>query len=1064
MEIVLVALSILLHFGTGQNCSGNYKTLPDLERRGRNYVVSLNEPYLSDGSLAEDWYNVGDKMMPTNSSGISVFQCGSFFPIWMKDNIPSENEDVERTVCSIGYFSDCDLESTIRVKNCGTHVLYKLGPTNSYSAYCFDSLGSSVPTNQTSCEPKDVHVVPDLKFKESPAINTNSIQYIPFSVFKCQFMKCEDDTLLYTVSWYVNDIYLKTKSPQNISSIEETSLLEEELAGYKMDITLKCTVRASYKNGGLLGRIVASPGYWIGIEVVNPIVDLKKGDTGTVYLTPTFPIGCTSIETNKTEKQLPCLITISIVDPIRQACNPDISTITVNKGSSRCGTTMITLTRTDYKIFGANWTSYIGNTSIHITTENNDKYSTTGKDTFKMSLSTDGLAAGHKIVATNYLRDITVTVLDDKQWERKICYAHVDPHFLTADERKYDDYTPGEYVLYKHKLEKQEVQIKTTHCNGGATCVCATSIRAGGDMYIINHCGGTHFAGFVSCDTFDVLEVREYTEYYTEVYMPLGTKVTITIHTSETYRYTMNVDIYPSVKDWNSIVGMCGTFNGNMIDDLDGLSVSDFAKKWRINNSNESFLNPRQHNPSKWTESDYLCFCPFASNVTNKTDNAANDENVATCSASQFLLCPYQARHKGTRVTNSCPKRNKRSSINSQVKEIRRVFRKAMDEMYLSEKIISKRSSSTFTEGDAKAFCENEFRKSNIVGMKDFLPESTDQIIANAILLCIADIMLTGETYYTSSHIESVTRQVDNIMERDVLFMQENGTTVLQFNEISCVNNCSGRGECKNGSCVCYYGYILQDCSRPIDEAPELTDIFGDGVCSPLVDDCCRIKLYGDGFTREHTKGQIQMIEVSINGSRYSVGEETEIDVDVENVFVAEIQSILCSRRKRALQDNSTSEAFARGFMVSMSNDNSHYGTPKFFFEYDSNCQEVSTSDGTTILLMANKCFIDGTCFSKGDKDTTNVCHICNSEVNSFVWTNDCAEVSPIQRQSKENVLVVAVAVSAVVAVIIIIMLVIAIRRKFFWKKMSVDVYVEEHNDEGLSRANTLVEPWKQRN
>ncbi|KAL3848267.1 hypothetical protein ACJMK2_019135 [Sinanodonta woodiana] len=1042
MEKVLAVFFIIVHFGNGQNCSGYYKTLPDLERRGRNYITDLNEPYLSDASLAEDWYNVGDRRMPTNSSGIFIYQCGTFFPIWMKGEIPAENEgDVERTACSIGYFSDCDIESTIRVKNCGSHVLYRLGATESYSAYCFDTLGNTVSPNQTSCKAKNVHVVPDLQFKLLPSTSPGVFVNSPYSVFKCVFMKCSEDELLYTVSWYVNDIYITTKSPQNISTILETNLLEEELGGFKLGVTLKCTVRASYKNGGLLGNITASPGYWIGIQVINPIVNMKKGDTATVYLNATLPFGCATFENNN-GKPVPCVISIYMFDPIRAACNPDISTIT------------------EFESFGSDWTSYTGNTSIKITTKNNDIYSNSGRDTFKMSLITDPLAQRHRIVANNTLGDITVTVQDDKQWERKNCYAYVDPHFRTADGSNYDNHIIGEYVLYKHMLEKQEVQIKTTQCNGGATCVCATSIRAGADMYIINLCGGKRFAGFVSCDSFDVLEVREITEYYFEVYMPLGTKIAITIHTGDTYRNTMNVDIYPSVKDWDSIDGMCGTFNGKTNDDFSGLSLTAFAEKWRVKNSNSSFLNPSQHNPSQWTASEYLCFCPYASNVTNNKDNAANDAKVATCSASQYMLCPNQARRKGSRVTSACPIRMKRSSTNSQAKEIRRVFSKAMDELYSSERIIAKRSSSAFTEAEAKTFCVNEFQKSSVVQMKDLLPESTDQIIENAILLCIADIMLAGDTSYTSAHIESVTRQVDNIIERDVPFRQENATAVLQFNEISCVKNCSGRGECKNGSCVCSDGYLLLDCSLPAGDAPELTDIFGGGACSPLLDDCCRIKVYGDGFARNHTQGRIQIIELSINGSQYAVGEVTEIDVAVESVFVGEIQSLFCSRRKRALQDNSTSEAFARGFTVSMSNDNINYGKPKLFFEYDSNCQEVSTTaGGTTILLMATKCFIDGACYSNGDKDPANDCNVCKSEVNGFAWTNDCAEVRNIQ--SEVNLIIVAASVSAVVAVILIIILVIVIGRHCLKKKQVVNAYAETHAQglTRLTRINSPVEP-----
>lgn len=56
------------------------------------------------------------------------------------------------------------------------------------------------------------------------------------------------------------------------------------------------------------------------------------------------------------------------------------------------------------------------------------------------------------------------------------------------------------------------MQEKTTPCNRGrAFCACAVAVRAGGDVFLINMCGGLKFIGFTSCSDGGILHVRNRT-------------------------------------------------------------------------------------------------------------------------------------------------------------------------------------------------------------------------------------------------------------------------------------------------------------------------------------------------------------------------------------------------------------------------------------------------------------------------------------------------------------------------------------------------------------------------
>lgn len=145
-QITSIFLCLGLTFGQ-QDCddnacclSGGHKEIND-PRRSINSILEAGQSAICDRALAWGWYRftsyVGGKMPTTK---VDELRCGTIHPIWMKSAHPLVSEGtVDRKAC-INFFGlgdGCFTQLDIKVRNCGEHYVYYLGPTFSCSlAYC----------------------------------------------------------------------------------------------------------------------------------------------------------------------------------------------------------------------------------------------------------------------------------------------------------------------------------------------------------------------------------------------------------------------------------------------------------------------------------------------------------------------------------------------------------------------------------------------------------------------------------------------------------------------------------------------------------------------------------------------------------------------------------------------------------------------------------------------------------------------------------------------------------------------------------------------------------------
>ncbi|KAL3846765.1 hypothetical protein ACJMK2_017724 [Sinanodonta woodiana] len=1026
---LLILVGYFLGSIKGESCYLNFTTLNMLENRTTNHSALRTGYWVSDRYLANGWYDVGSRNMPTDSSKLTFNNsCGTNYPIWMNGTIPQTSEGkVTRTACIFSDSSACGLSLEIEVINCGTHMLYKLSGLNPfytstsdndkyiYGAYCFE---------KSHLLPVSVKVQPLLSFADE-----NSVKK-PRLVFRCQNIGNMTDDLYYSVSWYVDEHFLLSRGPVLISNLDDTNLNEKDLIqkGHKLDINIKCIVNTSNSTGGSMENTTSeSLPFWLGIRVLNPSVQIVQGQTATIKLQPTFPIGCSS-NAAKQNPRAQCLLSVDMFDP-DDSNNCGGSSISAQNSQS-CGGQIL-------GFYHHQWTEgarYDNVTEMKITTKDGTDYKP-GRNRFSLKLRVGGTGL-NDIVHGNYLKNVTVTPTYEKTWQAKECYSYVDPHMKSFDGRRYENQNLGVFVMYRHISSKQEVQMKTKKCNNFATCACAVAVRAGGDIFLIDLCGSPGLIKYASCKE-NILDVRQITAYYYQIHMPLGTMTSVTIINSPGFESTLNLIIYPSVKDMNETQGLCGMLNDNQTDDFTtpsgGIETDNnvFSISWRISNES-SYFHPQNQNPDLsqlWDQSSLFCVCVAVSNSTTPTSIAPEDQFITQCSASVSSSCAKNHDILGTPY-HTCNIRTKRSE-QSMSREIERILSKRIMGSDVIVPNTVKRSTLNITFEEALDECTRFFSGNcTTSSFESSLPNSNQDSKNSSITNCALDYTYTGNMSLASLHCETYRSEVDQEIRRNSTFREENPQVVESFRAKTCINNCNNHGDCVNGSCICHEQYIEEDCSVSLRDYPVVEDTYAGGLCQQNMEVCCgEIPIYGSRFVKGTTKQSLQGFQIYINGSIVLEGATAVDNLTIINPFEAAINVPCGSRQRRATNNNNSTMPFITGTKVSLTNDGTNYGPTQIYYIYDSTCQGVLTStDGYSFYLLAGTCYIGAACYREGESYTSDGCRKCLPSRDPYSWSDGCT--SGITDSTSTIIIIVCVVVPVIVVVIAAIIIFKCVQKK----------------------------------
>ena len=100
--------------------------------RKDTYTVSYELHFLCDNTLTEAWYRFeGDAGTRMPTICVNKRKCGTYFPGWLNGIHPTVADgEVHGEVCFSAFPLDCCTNrKLIKVKNCSSYYVYKLGAT-----------------------------------------------------------------------------------------------------------------------------------------------------------------------------------------------------------------------------------------------------------------------------------------------------------------------------------------------------------------------------------------------------------------------------------------------------------------------------------------------------------------------------------------------------------------------------------------------------------------------------------------------------------------------------------------------------------------------------------------------------------------------------------------------------------------------------------------------------------------------------------------------------------------------------------------------------------------------
>lgn len=957
--------------------------------------------------------------------------CGTRYPIWMKGPPPDDvGEEVEKNACEVGLFGTCVNTLPIKIKKCvGYNVYYLTPPASCSKAYCFQYSTKGTPPDETVPRPV---VLPDLVRKEG-LVAYQELQFI------CSFPPGKND-YYYQVVWYIEDTpVVLTESVKN-DSIVKTNLGSghgDPTKGYlKLGINIKCAVRLKVEPEGPPGPLsTLSENLFAGIQVKSTKVQIKRDEPrGQIDVKLTVPFGCPYMPDGSVER---CGLDIEMNvprDPGR--CSSDVKAAKaldlIGQGKN-CG----------FRILNTEWQETVVLPISFIDTED---YKLVLPDSPEGAFRI-GLITGWKEESPEWsgieLQDVFVHIEDSSSiWQGKRCAAVNDPHMVTFDGRWYENQNKGIFILYwgKRKNFPMEVQIETTACNrrpGNPKfrpfCVCAVAVRAGADVFVIDRCPNKNTRiSYLSCKE-NLLDARKETEMEYKIYFPSGTYVHALLQ-DYTGVKTINVHVYPSKSDNDRTGGLCGTLNENTADDFmdrDGNLLGgerEFNHYWSLMedeflaNMNEDQLNALP----RWQNDVLYCTCPHERVQGDKP------EDIGECSKDFIVKCAKEDNPALNK--NNCRIRRKRSAVKPfSYKMFHRQDIQVTDSdeipAYLSR---NKRETEViWTKEKATEFCNNFIKKSQTYNACSEVPSvSADFLIES----CVLDIELTNSTVWAAGSREALRTTCLKELSQNTTLKEvtEEGKPSIaeQVKKIACVNECSGKGVCLNGTCECEEGLGAKDCSMDLNKPPEVygVNIEEGGLCDTRT--CQRALVEGYGFINmESLQCSLRVFQVTEN--KRTVGEVMEYMVPAEHDSIAEVFCPLGPARRR----RSVPRGFVQGITLSVANNGRNFSTQHTIYVLDGVCQDtVNVSGDIQFTLRKGYCYIKRKCYGDGHIHETDECMNCNSEKSTFEWskvegcglvTEESEEKSEVE--SEEDIFPTTIVVIVLVGVLVLAALIIAL-------------------------------------
>ncbi|XP_066302881.1 von Willebrand factor D and EGF domain-containing protein-like [Branchiostoma lanceolatum] len=952
------------------------------------YEPGAGDVLLCDNTLSPGWYrftaHVGG-MMP--ESCVDQYHCGTQIPIWMSGTHPTNDQIKDVDACmNYGVPNNCcPFTLPIRVKKCTEEgeifYVYHLQPSTGCSmAYCAG--------NKKTCSPGyvwndyirnctgELPVITENPVLHPPEISLDEMKVTFTCEVKYDSITNGDDGARFYVKFLfdhaeyteVND-YTEAHPPLTPQS--NTMKLDAKYLGEfvlpsplgtqwrsKLGKSVSCVVRSYWEDyPHIRSRQYHSNGYFAGIQAETSYLSIPEDNTQGVELKiyGTVPFVCGS----DAAKHDTCHFLISV------AVSGDIYDQTLTTDTN-CH---VTMTATDWdsnthRVYSSPFTVK----AVQDNQQDGNKIQTIVFEhivTSPYSHPANSNPEHFFFVAHVYDRyapeNVRVETVDSG--EPGHCQGVTDPHYTTFDGKYYTILELGQYYFYRHKDITSEVQVRTWWCGrhvtpgqttpppGTPTCHCAAALREGNDIVIVDLCHvgwGNHLSAYPriieKTTTGRPLSAAVVLKKDTA-----GRKFTVTMPSGTQLRTDINywgLDVHVRIpKSYQGETeGLCGSWDGKPNNDFTSRPL--MASTWSVPAGTSLFeVDCPDDDPTATYNDAIFCECGDA---LNQIQCSAKQNTVNNPVAG--INIPITANQWANNVP--CGNRRKRSIPTGT----------SDDEHYVYTDDIEESENYAFdfggnqtpapplqwptptlhiTEQQATLHCKQAITNSSLSSVC----ASMGVDIFSPVPACVEDIQITEDMAIAIAHVEIMKASCTDVAYQNISLYEidDDGVAVppLAVQQNLCPGDCSQKGQCINGTCVCDEGYTSVDCSLEEGSPPQLLLIPNNGLCDIRRRPCRKTSIIADGLVEsENLTCKVGHIKIEHVSRQYIQGSE-----EMTNAALRSFREVTCLLPESPVlvgTPDETEGEVVHGLAISVSNDGENFGDERVLTVYDSLCQDCT--------------------------------------------------------------------------------------------------------------------------